>query len=234
VQDCDIEDLSEFGGANWGNDPDGETVLAVGAYRAQGTRHRRLLAALPPVLVISEDAAGRAVLDELVSEVAHDRPGSQAVLDRLLDWGLVCTLRKWFSGPDSQPPAWYRAHSDPAVGRALRAMHSAPAANWTVASLATEARVSRAWFAKRFSELMGQSPLAYLTQWRMTLAEDMLDQPDATVASTAKRVGYANAFAFSAAFKRVRGVSPAQFSRGIMPTAAGGPASHRGRPRATR
>ncbi|MGH8875909.1 MAG: AraC family transcriptional regulator, partial [Stackebrandtia sp.] len=218
IEDCDLENIDCYGNLLWGNNPDGETALAVGAYRAEGTRHLRLLDALPPVLVISEDSAGRGVLEELMSEVASNRPGTQAVLDRLLDWGLVCTLRKWFDSADSQSPAWYRAHSDPAVGRALRAMHRAPAANWTVASLAAEARVSRAWLAKRFSELMGQSPLAYLTQWRMTLAEDMLAQPDATVASIAKRVGYSNAYAFSAAFKRIRGVSPARMARELTPS----------------
>lgn len=215
IDDYECGDLSAFEGMLWGNNPDGETALAVGAYRAEGSRHLRLLEALPPVLVIGEDSAGRAVLEDVMTEVALNRPGSQAVLDRLLDWGLVCTLRKWFDSPDSQSPAWYRAHSDPAVGRALRAMHRAPSANWTVASLADEAKVSRAWLAKRFSELMGQSPLSYLAHWRMTLAEDLLTQPESTVAAVAKRVGYANAFAFSAAFKRLRGVSPAQFRSAV-------------------
>ncbi|ADD45811.1 AraC family transcriptional regulator [Stackebrandtia nassauensis] len=218
VGDCGIDDLDCYDGMMWGNDPDGQTALAVGVYRAEGTRHLRLLEALPPVLVIGEDAAGRAVLEELMAEVTANRPGGQAVLDRLLDWGLVCTLRKWFEGPDSEPPAWYQAHSDPAVGRALRAMHRTPSANWTVEALANEAKVSRAWLAKRFSQLMGQSPLAYLTQWRMTLAEDLLAQPNSTVAAVAKRVGYANAFAFSAAFKRLYGVSPAQY-RSARPAA---------------
>lgn len=220
IDDYACGDLDAFEGISWGNDPDGATALAVGAYRAEGTRHLRLLDALPQVLVVGEDAAGRAVLEELMTEVALNRPGTQAVLDRLLDWGLVCTLRTWFDGPDSRPPAWYRAHSDPAVGRALRAMHRAPSNGWTVATLADEAKVSRAWLAKRFSALMGQSPLTYLTQWRMTLAEDLLLRSDATVASVATRVGYANAFAFSAAFKRVRGVSPAQFRTTAISPAA--------------
>lgn len=211
LEECRMEGLDCYGNLLWGNNPDGDTALAVGAYRAEGTRHLRLLDALPTVFTVTEDAAGRAILEELMDELAMDRPGIQAVLDRLLDWGLVCTLRKWFDSPDSQPPTWYRAHFDPAVGAALRAMHRSPAANWTVASLAAEAKVSRAWLAKRFTELMGQSPLSYLTGWRMTLAEDLLTRPDATVASVAKRVGYANAFAFSTAFKRLRGVSPAQY-----------------------
>jgi AraC-like DNA-binding protein len=97
------------------------------------------------------------------------------------------------------------------VGPALEAMHRQPSAGWTVASLAAAAGVSRALFARRFTEVMGQSPLAYLTECRMDDAEELLSDRTLTVAQVAKAVGYADAFGFSAAFKRHRGVRPSEF-----------------------
>jgi AraC-like DNA-binding protein len=95
----------------------------------------------------------------------------------------------------------------------LRLLHEDPARRWTVAELAAAAGVSRATFAARFSALVGEPPLGYLTTWRMTLAADLLRDAEATVAAVAREVGYTDAFAFSAAFKRVRGVSPSVWRR---------------------
>lgn len=100
------------------------------------------------------------------------------------------------------------------AGKALRLLHAEPAAPWTVAALARRAGVSRSTLAKRFTELLGEPPLAYLTHWRMTLAADLLaEQPSATVASIARTVGYSDPFAFSVAFKRTRGVTPSAYRR---------------------
>src|SRR5690606_11301870 len=126
------------------------------------------------------------------------------------DWALVCTLRDWFERQDAGAPGWYRGPSDPVVGPALEAMHAGLATGWTVASLAAEAGVSRALFARRFTEVMGQSPLAYLTHCRMDDAEELLADHSRTVAQVAKRVGYADAFGFSAAFKPHRGLPPSE------------------------
>ncbi|MEV0621829.1 AraC family transcriptional regulator [Nonomuraea sp. NPDC050404] len=112
-----------------------------------------------------------------------------------------------------RPAPGYRALADPRIGRALRLMHDRPAHSWTVASLGAEAGMSRATFARRFADLVGQPPLVYLTEWRMTLAADLLRRPGATVASVARKVGYADGFAFSNAFKRVRGVPPSDLAR---------------------
>ncbi|MEV4179122.1 AraC family transcriptional regulator [Nonomuraea sp. NPDC049709] len=189
-------------------DPEGATTLIVGAYPVRGDIGERLLKALPPVLTVPVDGDTAAVREYIAAEVAHDRPGQQVVLDRLLDWLLVCTLRAWFDRPDTSAPAWYTALSDPIVGEALRLMHDDPARPWTVAQLASRTGVSRSAFARRFTTLVGQPPLAYLTEWRMTIASDLLIEPDATIADVANRVGYADAFNFSAAFKRVKGMSP--------------------------
>jgi AraC-like DNA-binding protein len=94
------------------------------------------------------------------------------------------------------------------VGAALRLLHDEPAHPWTVAALAARTGVSRAALARRFSDLVGEPPMTYLTDLRLALAADLLREPDATVAAVARRVGYGSAFALSAAFKRERGVSP--------------------------
>ncbi|MEC3975898.1 AraC family transcriptional regulator [Amycolatopsis sp. H20-H5] len=192
----------------------GATTLIVGAYPVRGEISRRLLDALPVVLRAAEGGTADAVLDHLAAEVAVDTPGQQVVLDRLLDWMLVCTLREWFDRPGGEPPAWWAAQRDPVAGAALRLLHAEPAAPWTVASLADRTGVSRSTLAKRFADLVGEPPLAYLTRWRMTLAADLLiERRTATVADIARAVGYADPFGFSAAFKRVRGTNPSEFRR---------------------
>jgi AraC-like DNA-binding protein len=100
------------------------------------------------------------------------------------------------------------------VGRALRMLHNNPAHPWTVAALAAETAVSRAALARRFTELVGEPPMTYLTSWRLALAADLLREPDATIGAVARRVGYGSPFALSTAFKRERGVSPKQHRAG--------------------
>ena len=180
----------------------------------RGEISRRLLDALPTVLRVDSGGEGDPVLEHLAAEVATDTPGQQVVLDRLLDWLLVCSIRTWFDRPGGEPPAWYAAQRDPVVGDALRLLHAEPAAAWTVSSLAGRAGVSRATLAKRFVDLVGEPPLTYLTRWRMTLAADRLvEQESATLTEVAHAVGYSDAFGFSAAFKRTRGVSPSEYRR---------------------
>lgn len=204
-----------------GDDGGAGATLIVGAYPVRGEISRRLLDALPVVLRAEGGGTGDAVLDHLAAEAAVDTPGQQVVLDRLLDWMLVCTLREWFDRPGGERPAWWAAQRDPVVGDALRLLHAEPAAPWTVAALAERTGVSRSTLAKRFVDLVGEPPLTYLTRWRMTLAADLLvDQEDATVADVARTVGYSDPFGFSAAFKRVRGANPSDFRRGAAPAGA--------------
>jgi AraC-like DNA-binding protein len=152
----------------------------------------------------------------LAEELQHEGPGQEVVLDRLLDLLLITALRSWLDGPDARAPGWYAATGDPVVGPALRLLQHNPAHPWTVRDLAAKVGVSRAALARRFTELVGEPPIAYLTTWRLTLAADLLREPDATLASVARRVGYATPFALSAAFKRVRGVSPAEYRARVV------------------
>ncbi|MFE3544406.1 AraC family transcriptional regulator [Nocardia sp. NPDC059177] len=193
-----------------------ETSLIVGAYRAAGRRHERLLRALPPVMVVAADVDVCTWLEESAAEAVRHSAGSQAMMDRLLDWALVCNLRTWLAAQQHCAPSWYRGMADPVVGPALEAIHAKPYERWTVASLAAEAAVSRALFAKRFTEVIGEPPLTYLTEWRMAEAEELLADPTRSVAQVATTVGYSDAFGFSAAFKRSRGSSPTEFRAALV------------------
>lgn len=183
-------------------------VLLSGAFERQGDLSERLLQTLPAVLVVPAGERPFPSPEQVAEEVARDRPGQQLVLDRLLDLMLVSALRSWFDNPNADAPAWCRALDDPMVGTALRLMHDTPAHPWTVAELATKVGVSRAALARRFTALIGEPPMSYLTNWRIALAADLLRKTDHTVDSIARKVGYANAFALSVAFKRLRGTRP--------------------------
>src|SRR5919108_4242296 len=200
-----------LGVRTWGNATDGSTVMLTGTYSLDGEVSGRLLRALPPILVLREDEWDCPVVPLLADEIVKDEPGQEAVLDRLLDLLLIAVLRAWFARPDAGAPDWYRAYGDPIVGRALRLLHHNPAHPWTVATLARETGVSRAALAGRFNALVGEPPMAFLTEWRLTLAADMLREPGATIGSVAHQVGYGSSFALSTAFKRVRGISPQQY-----------------------
>jgi AraC-like DNA-binding protein len=208
------ESLSEamaLGLRTWGDTldaPDGSVTMFTGTYQLDGEVSGRLLRALPMLLVLSADAWDSSLLPLLDEELGRDAPGQEALLDRLLDLLLTAVLRAWFSRPEAEVPGWYRAHGDPVVGPALRFLHEDPAHPWTVATLAARAGLSRATLARRFTELVGEPPMTYLTGLRLSLAADLLRERDATVAAVARRVGYGSAFALSAAFKRERGISP--------------------------
>jgi AraC-like DNA-binding protein len=214
---AEVKPMSDLGVRTWGNAVDGETQLVTGTYMLEGEVSGRLLRALPPLLVQRLDSP---LVDLLADEIVKDEPGQEAVLDRLLDLLLIATLRAWFAREDA--PGWYRAYGDPIVGRALRMLHHDPARSWTVAELADAAGVSRAALARRFNDLVGEPPMAFLTGWRIALAADLLREPGATVGSVAEQVGYGSPFALSTAFKRVRGISPQQHRRLGAATSTGG------------
>ncbi|UGQ14653.1 AraC family transcriptional regulator [Yinghuangia sp. ASG 101] len=207
----EVSELTTLGVRSFGNAPDGRTILLTGTYTMEGEISRRLLDALPMLVVVRENEWDCPIIPLLADEIVKDEPGQEAVLDRLLDLLLIAVLRAWFARPEAEAPAWFRANSDAVVGRALRMLHNNPAHQWTVANLAAAVGVSRAALARRFADLLGEPPMTYLTGWRLALAADLLREPDATVGSVAQQVGYGSPFALSTAFKRVRGMSPKEF-----------------------
>ncbi|UVS80433.1 AraC family transcriptional regulator [Actinokineospora sp. UTMC 2448] len=217
VEGVDVGESRLLGVRTWGPDPGGSTVMLSGTYQLQREVGQRLIGALPPVLVRPVDAEDAALVSLLEAEVGKDKPGQELVLDRLLDLVLVSVLRAWLASPGTGSPGWYRAQHDPVVGEALRLLHADPAEAWTVATLAARCRVSRAALARRFTALVGEPPMNYLTSLRLALAADLLRETDATLGSAARQVGYGSAFALSSAFKRVRGMSPREYLRQAVP-----------------
>ncbi|MDF3131076.1 AraC family transcriptional regulator [Kiritimatiellaeota bacterium B1221] len=191
----------------WGNDPEGPVLLLVGAYESEAELSRHLCRQLPPVLSLKQDEWDSTLVSVLCEEMAKDEPGQAALLDRMIDLVLIGALKAWMSRP-REPAELWQQQRDPVVGRALKLMRQDPAQSWTVESLGREIGLSRSALARRFHEVVGEAPMAFLTRWRMALAADWICEPDATVGGVAERLGYSTPFAFSTAFKRVRGMSP--------------------------
>jgi AraC-like DNA-binding protein len=206
-----LNGVMDLGVRTWGHRPDGGTVVLIGTYRMRGEIGGRLLDALPPLLSLTTDVWDCPLTPFLSEEIVRDDPGQEIVLDRLLDLLVIAALRAWFARPEAEPPAWYRAQADPVVGPAVRLLQDDPAHPWTVATLAAKAGVSRAALARRFTGLVGEPPMTYLTGWRLALAADRLRDTGDTIGAIARQVGYGSAFALSTAFKRAYGVSPQEW-----------------------
>jgi len=185
------------------------TVFLCGAYQFSGDVGGGLLDALPQVLTLSAaiDDPLRDVVTLLSRELVGTEPAQQLVLDRLLDLLLVLAIRSDFRR-SATAPRWYRAVADPRLSTALQAIHENAAHPWTVPELAALSGLSRAAFARTFREALGQAPMQYLTEWRMTLARDHLRSDDLSLAHIADAVGYGSPFAFAAAFRRQHGEPP--------------------------
>jgi len=196
-----------LGVRTWGNSLSGATRSVICAYEGRSEVSARLLDVLPTVLVVRADEWDTPLVDLLAHEAGCDGAGQEAYLDRMLDVLLIAVLRVWFSR-DGNAPTWWHAEQDPVVGPALKLIYNNPAHPWTVANLAAAVGCSRAVFARRFTDQVGEPPIAFLTSWRLALAADLLRSSQATIAAVARQVGYSTPFALSSAFKRAYGVSP--------------------------
>jgi AraC-like DNA-binding protein len=196
-----------------------DTVLLGGRYALERARPHPLIAQLPRVIHIPARATFgdplRSVVDLLGAEVQRDDPDNLGgALPALLDLLIIYTLRSWYAREAQHgTQGWARGLQDPAVRTALERIQQSPATPWTVAQMAATAGVSRTAFARRFSTLIGEPPLTYLTRWRMTVAACLLRETNLPVESVAARVGYGSPFAFGKAFKRSMGNSPGAYRR---------------------
>ena len=211
----------DLGVRSWGNTADGATMMLTGTYEGHSALSQELLGALPAIVVVRRSDWASPLVDLLCTEITRDEPGQQVVLDRLLDLLLVDVLRTWLTREGTGAPAWWQASHDPVVGAVMRLVHDDPAHAWTIAAMASTVGVSRASLARRFTELVGEPPIAYLTRWRLALAADLLCDPQATVTGVARQVGYGSPFALSTAFKRAYGISPAVHRAGATGPTSG-------------
>jgi AraC-like DNA-binding protein len=189
------------------------TDLLCGTYELEVRGNHPVLRLLPPLIHLpAGDSAGlHAALRLLLDEFDRPDVGSSKVVSRLLDVLFIQILRSWVDRQPEGATGWLGALRDPAIGSALSALHRAPARPWTVKSLAAAAGLSRAVFARRFKDLVGDTPLAYLTQVRLDTAARLLRTTDDPLASIAQSVGYRSEFAFNRAFRRTRGSPPGRF-----------------------
>ncbi|MBY8964713.1 AraC family transcriptional regulator [Algiphilus sp.] len=194
----------------------GFTTMLCGHFDFDSGRHNPVLEALPDIILIRADAAGdrlRHLANLMMIEVETHDPGHAPVLDRLADTLFVMVVRHHIFFSDAEHRGLIAALADPRLRKALDAMHQRPGENWTLERLASEAAMSRSVFAQRFNEVVGATPIDYLTRWRMVQAERMLRDPRASVASVMEDVGYQTEAAFRKAFKRVHGYGPGRLRR---------------------
>lgn len=194
------------------------STLLCGVYLSGIKMVHPILSALPPAIhfrraEIEKHPSLSATLQQLTTESEAPGPGSETLIQHLFDTLFVYIVRAWSTSISDNLPGWAAALRDPNLSRAVTAIHASPGRPWTVQTLAAEAGQSRAVFARHFSAKMGEAPLAYLTRWRMILAARLLLGRETSLAEVAEYVGYESEFAFSRAFKRTYGVSPASYRR---------------------
>jgi AraC-like DNA-binding protein len=215
----DLRFEMSVGVRTWGNAAAGADRSVIATYEGRSEVSARLLDALPTVAVLRGDQWRTQLVDLLAAEAGQEGPGQEAYLDRLLDLLLMDVLRTWFDRADNAP-TWWHAEQDSVVGPALRLIYHNPDHPWTVANLAAAVGNSRAMFARRFTDRVGESPIAFLTSWRLALAADKLRSGDSTIAAIARQVGYGTPFALSSAFKRAYGISPNAYRAGASGAAS--------------
>ncbi|MBO9716982.1 MAG: AraC family transcriptional regulator, partial [Pseudoxanthomonas sp.] len=197
----------------------------VCGYLACDTRLARLLLnGLPPLVRVSlRDSGAGPWLESSVgyalAEAKSPRPGSAGLLAKLAELLFIEVLRQ-YAHQSGNHTGWLAALGDRVVGRALDALHRRPCHEWTLAELARAAGASRSVLAERFAQLVGTSPMQYLTQWRMVMAANLLRCSSTPLARVAEEVGYQNDTSFSRAFRREYGLPPAAWRRNVLAHAA--------------
>ncbi len=197
----------------------GATTRLVCGYLACDARlARMLLAGLPPVVKVNVRGSNAGMWLEAsvryaLNEARSPRPGGAGVLAKLSEVLFIEVLRLYMGEQGEGRIGWLAGLGDRIVGAALNAMHARPTHPWTLEELAREAGTSRSVLAERFQQLVGSSPMQYLTQWRMMLAANILSRSNAPLARVAEDVGYQTDTAFSRAFRREFGAPPATWRR---------------------
>jgi AraC-like DNA-binding protein len=182
-----------------------------------------LMSLLPPVLHVPADpVSGRdvaAVVELLAAEVGRRDAGARSAASRLVELLFISAVRRWADTQGDDVPSWLKALRDPLIGEVLALLHDDPAHPWTLDEVAGRVHVSRATLARRFSEAVGESPLGYLSRWRMTLAAQRLKHSADSVEAIAHSVGYRSEYAFNRAFSRHQGRPPGRYRRAVQTAA---------------
>ena len=194
----------------------GDLFLEGSRFAVSGNHADMLLELLPPIVHLcgkSEQAALRWSMERMMQELRERQPGAYLVAQHLAHMMLIQALRAHLSEGPGPGPGWFSALADKQLSLAINAMHADPARRWTLQELGRLAGVSRSIFALRFKQMVGATPMQYLSRWRMLLACDRLENAGDSISIVAEALGYESESAFSTAFKRVIGCSPRQYSR---------------------
>jgi AraC-like DNA-binding protein len=193
------------------------TTIIGGKFTFDRANSKPLTDLLPPLIHVKADSAQtqplRQTLQLLAAEAAQPTIGSQLVLKRLADILLIQAIRAHIASGEGGKIGWLRALSDRQMGVALRSMHERIEEPWTVAALASAAGMSRSAFASRFKEMVGETPLEYLTRWRIYQAAVLLRESDKKLIDVAHSIGYDSDGSFNKTFKRIVGVTPGEYRR---------------------
>ena len=192
------------------------TELVCGYLHSEDPLFDPAMRALPAAFVVGlpDGAAARWVQASIafsLEEAVPSNANPSRMSTRLPELVLIEVLRVHLASAPAADHGWIAALRDPVLAPALSLLHGSPDRRWTVAELASGAAVSRSLLDERFRQVLGRSPIRYLTEWRMHLAEELLATTDVGVAAVARRVGYDSEEAFSRAFKRARGLSPSHW-----------------------
>jgi len=204
----------------------GELTKLVCGYMACEPRLSQVfLSGLPPIfkVCIRKDPSGKWLENSIrfsVDQADASRAGGEAVLSKLSEVLFVETLRAYITQLPPEQTGWLAGARDVEVGKTLALMHRKPEQPWTLADLAKEAGLSRSVLAERFRHYLGETPMAYLTRWRLQLGAEMLGSTSYSVAQIAAEVGYESEAAFNRAFKREFQAPPARFRTQHRATAA--------------
>lgn len=199
---------------------DVEVRILSGIFSLKGRRTAILIDQLPPLIhfgVQDENLTPHLgmALEFIQYESQASRPGYIAVASRLMDLLFIQVMRSAIT-QRTVPIGLLAGLADPNISRALAAVHASPASNWTVATMAREAGLSRTTFAERFRQVIGVTPVQYVIRWRMTIAEDLLAGTDISIEQIRTRVGYESSFAFARAFRAHNGYSPREYRRSVQ------------------
>ncbi len=208
----ELYETLEYGGGG------AETGIMYGLVRIDHAASGMLMSLLPDVFKIDpwEQDAGswlQATLQFIAKEARELRPGGETVITRLADVVVIEAIRRWLNNAPDANRGWLKAARDAQIGRTIVAIHRAPAADWTVESLAKIAGMSRSAFSARFTELVGVPAIQYLATWRMYLARERLTETDRPISQIAADIGYLSEPAFNKAFKRVFQMPPGQMRK---------------------
>lgn len=213
----ELRDPMETPVRHGGQDGDADFVSLGGTFRIEPANAALLRSLLPRMIYIpaSEGRAARLnrVIHQIMEECESEEPGKEMILQRLLEVLLIEALRWRGVVDDAARTDLLNGMHDPALARALRAIHADVRSDWTVTDLARLAGLSRSAFAARFGKILGCGPIEYLSRWRMALAKDALMRGTKTLDRIADEIGYESASAFSTAFRKRHGCSPGRYAR---------------------